>query len=124
VLAQRPVQARGLDAPRESERGVRPGPADLEGYFELFTPEAVFLGTDPGERWSVEEFRAYAEPLFRQGRGWTYRPAERHVVVASGGGTAWFDELLVNEKCKSSENFGQRDRPAKGRSWCSDLRCA
>lgn len=71
--------------------------ADGHRYFDLFAEDAVFLGTDASERWSVEEFRAFAEPYFSAGRGWTYTPQERHVVVSADGDTAWFDELLAND---------------------------
>ncbi len=72
--------------------------ADEERYFGLMTSDAVFLGTDPGERWTVEEFRAYAQPHFSQGRGWTYVPSERHVMFSADGRLAWFDERLESEK--------------------------
>ncbi|MHC4549590.1 MAG: nuclear transport factor 2 family protein [Planctomycetota bacterium] len=68
--------------------------ADEERYFAHFAPEGVFLGTDADERWTVFEFRAYAHPLFAEGRGWTYRPRDRHVTVADDGNVAWFDEML------------------------------
>lgn len=72
--------------------------ADGAAYFALFAPDAVFLGTDATERWTVEQFRAYAEPFFARGQGWTYVPTERHVFVNPAGDTAWFDERLANEK--------------------------
>ena len=72
--------------------------ADGERYFALFAPEAVFYGTDAAERWSVDEFRAYAEPHFSEGNGWTYVATERHVFLDDSGDTAWFDERLQNEK--------------------------
>ena len=71
--------------------------ADGDRYFGFFAEGAVFLGTDASERWSVEEFEAFAEPYFSVGRGWTYTPQERHVVVSADGVTAWFDELLSND---------------------------
>jgi len=67
-------------------------------YFGHFAPGAVFLGTDATERWSVAEFRAYAEPHFSQGRGWTYVSTERHIGLSDDARTAWFDERLANEK--------------------------
>ena len=67
-------------------------------YFSLFAEGAVFMGTDATERWTVADLKAYAEPYFSQGRGWTYRDTERHVFVSDDGQTAWFDELLWNEK--------------------------
>lgn len=72
--------------------------ADEARYFAHFAPEAVFLGTDATERWTVAEFRAYAHPYFSAGRGWTYVARERHVTLAPGGSVAWFDERLDNEK--------------------------
>ena len=72
----------------------RAAEADEVGYFELFEPRAVFLGTDPAERWSLEEFRAYAHPHFAAGRGWTFTPLERHVELAPTLDLAWFDERL------------------------------
>jgi ketosteroid isomerase-like protein len=71
--------------------------ADGELYFSLFADDAVFMGTDATERWSVDEFKAFAEPYFSEGRGWTYTKTERHVSVSDGGETAWFDELLWND---------------------------
>jgi pimeloyl-ACP methyl ester carboxylesterase len=72
--------------------------ADAERYFGHMTPDGVFIGTDADERWSVSEFRAYAEPYFSKGRGWTYVASERHVSLSTGGEVAWFDERLQNEK--------------------------
>lgn len=73
--------------------------ADGPAYFDLFTPDARFVGTDATERWSVEQFRAYAMPYFSQGRGWTYHPRERVVTVLDipCQCIASFDELLDND---------------------------
>ena len=38
--------------------------ADEERYFSHLAESGVFLGTDATERWSVPEFRAYAESFF------------------------------------------------------------
>ena len=77
--------------------------ADADAYFPLFAPSAVFLGTDPGERWPLDEFKAYAGARFARGDGWRYEVLERHVSVRDG--VAWFDETLRNAKlgaCRSS----------------------
>ena len=70
--------------------------ADGERYFGHMAAEAVFLGTDASERWPLPEFRAFCEPYFARGVGWTYEPRARHVVVHDD--LAWFDEQLWNEK--------------------------
>ena len=70
--------------------------ADGDAYFALYTPDARFIGTDAEERWSLAEFRAYAEPHFSQGNGWTYEPTARTVSIAEIDCrcVAWFDEVL------------------------------
>lgn len=72
--------------------------ADATAYFGLFTPDARFIGTDASERWSLAEFRAYAEPHFARGRGWTYDAGARTITLApiDCRCVAWFDEELVN----------------------------
>jgi ketosteroid isomerase-like protein len=71
--------------------------ADGDLYFSLFAEGAIFMGTDAAERWSVDQFKAFAEPYFSKGRGWTYTAEERHIYVSMGGATAWFDETLWND---------------------------
>lgn len=71
--------------------------ADAARYFGAFAPDGVFLGTDDGERWTVEEFRAYAAPYFAKGQGWTYHPRDRHVAFAPSRAVAWVDEKLDND---------------------------
>ena len=97
----RPIDA-ALDAFHEAASR-----ADEGSYLGLFAPEGVFIGTAPGERWTVEEFRAFVRPYFSQGRGWTYTPrdGERHIGVSEDGAFAWFDEVLDNAKygeCRGS----------------------
>jgi ketosteroid isomerase-like protein len=72
--------------------------SDETAYFDLMTPDSVFLGTDATERWSREQFRAYAHEPFAAGRGWRMRAVRREVVIEPGpvalGSLAWFDEDL------------------------------
>lgn len=93
VAAQTPEEAVGAVLDRLHETA---GAADGAAYFALFTPDARFIGTDATERWSLEDFRAYAEPHFSQGRGWTYEPTARTVTIADIDCrcVAWFDEVL------------------------------
>ena len=68
----------------------------FESYFDRYSTDAVFLGTDKTERWTIEEFKAYAKPAFSDGHGWTYAVIERN--WEGDGNTRWFDEILLNEK--------------------------
>ena len=73
--------------------------ADSAAYFGTFTADARFIGTDAGERWSLAEFKAYAEPYFARGQGWTYRVTDRHLEILDQPCqcVAVFDELLDND---------------------------
>ena len=82
--------------------------ADGAAYFAQFTPDARFIGTDATERWSLAEFRAYAEPYFAQGRGWTYTPRDRVMTLAplDCRCVVWFDELLDNASYGETRGSG------------------
>ena len=73
--------------------------ADGPAYFALFTPDARFVGTDATEHWSLPEFRAFAEPVFARGKGWSYPATDRTITVApiDCRCIAWFEEKLVND---------------------------
>ena len=79
---------------------------DFDRYFSHFAENAVFLGTNATERWTVAEFREYARPYLGPGGGWTYRPRARHVSVTSDGRTAFFDELLDNDALGETRGSG------------------
>ena len=109
--ATRPLETPGLDAARavgavldDFHRAA--ADADFDRYFDHFAENAVFLGTDATERWTVEEFRAYARPYFGPGGGWTYRPRNRSVSFTPDGRTAFFDELLDNQGLGETRGSG------------------
>lgn len=71
--------------------------ADEDRYFGLFAPEATFLGTDPTERWTLDAFKSFAMPHFKQrDSAWIYVPQQRWVNLSPAGDTAWFHERLGN----------------------------
>lgn len=82
--------------------------ADGAAYFDLFTPNARFIGTDVTERWSISEFKAYANPIFDAGRGWTYQPRDRLITITDNGCRciAWFDEILENATYGTTRGSG------------------
>ena len=69
---------------------------NFDSYFSRYNSDAVFLGTDKTERWTIEEFKNYAKPAFVDGHGWTYKVIERN--WEGDGDIKWFDEILFNEK--------------------------
>ena len=85
-------------------------------YFALFAEDAVFIGTDIAERWSLDQFRDYAQPHFERGTGWTFVPRldQRFVSVDRFGQVAWFDEILDSEKYGPCRGSGVLTRDAQG----------
>lgn len=103
VLAMVSTLRQGHGEPEEAERAIdesldrfhdAAARADFEGYFGLFAPEGIFLGTDATERWDVAQFRAWAAPHFARDSAWIFLPLQRHLVLDGGGAHAWFDEVL------------------------------
>ena len=82
--------------------------ADGPAYFSLFTPEARFIGTDATEHWTMAQFRAFAEPVFARGRGWSYPATERTITVApiDCRCVAWFEEKLINASYGETRGSG------------------
>ena len=78
--------------------------ADFNNYFQYFSEDAVFIGTDATENWHKKEFGAFAKPYFDKGKAWSFTPLERHIFFDKTGQTAWFDELLNTQMkiCRGS----------------------
>jgi cyclophilin family peptidyl-prolyl cis-trans isomerase len=89
--------------------------ADEERYFAHMTSDAVFLGTDPTERWTTPQFRAYAHPYFAKGKAWSFRSVRRDVRISPDGSTAWFDEDLATPNLGPARGSGVLVR--EGRTW-------
>jgi hypothetical protein len=95
--------------------------ADEKRYFACLAPDAVFIGTDSGERWVGDEFRAFVHRYFPEGRGWTYVPSARFVSLSEDQRTAWFDERLDNAtygECRGTGVLELRDGDWKIEQYC------
>ncbi|NNE70494.1 MAG: nuclear transport factor 2 family protein [Rhodothermales bacterium] len=79
---------------------------DFDGYFSLYAPNAVFIGTDASERWPLEIFKDYTKGRFDSGTAWTYHMLEREIDFSPDGNVAWFDELLTNENLGLTRGTG------------------
>lgn len=89
--------------------------ADEDRYFSHFASDAVFLGTDASERWTLDEFRAFAAPYFQRDSAWVYRMLERHITVSTDRRFAWFDERLFNDRLGETRGSGVLSR--RGSRW-------
>ena len=88
--------------------------ADEDRYFATLAPDAVFLGTAPGERWAGAAWRDFVHSYFSRGKGWAYSPSARSVDVAEDGLTAWFDETVDNEHYGACRGTGVLRRHGEG----------
>ena len=84
--------------------------ADWERYFGLYTDDAIFLGTDVSERWTMQQFKGYATPT----KGWVYTKRERHMAITPNKNTIWFDEVLDSKKYGTSQGSGLLVRTTSG----------
>lgn len=89
--------------------------ADETRYFGHMTDDAVFLGTDPAERWRKAQFRAYAHPYFARGKAWSFRAVRRHITFSADGSVAWFDEDLATPNLGPARGTGVLVR--EGGTW-------
>lgn len=89
--------------------------ADEARYFGHFHHDAVFLGTDGSERWTLAEFRAYAAPHFAKGTAWTLAPRDRRVTLSPDGKAAWFDEAV--DSARYGPGRGSGVLVNDGRDW-------
>ncbi|MCA8974512.1 MAG: nuclear transport factor 2 family protein [Planctomycetes bacterium] len=88
--------------------------ADVDRMFSLLAADAVVIGTDATERWTVAEFRALVEPSFTQGKGWTTTPTEQNVYLAADGTIAWFDERLKSSRFGEMRGTGVARKTGAG----------
>ncbi|MDM8160565.1 nuclear transport factor 2 family protein [Labilibaculum sp. K2S] len=68
--------------------------AELTSYFDMMSENAVYIGTDAGERWTKKEFFAFCKPHFLKGKTWDFKPFDRQIYFSDDHKTIWFDELL------------------------------
>jgi hypothetical protein len=68
--------------------------ADSAAFFGAMAPGAIYIGTDPGEHWTKEEFLEFAAPYFAAGKAWSFTATERNFFYDSDQAVAYWDELL------------------------------
>lgn len=78
--------------------------ADFAAYFNYFSEDAVFIGTDATEHWSKGKFMVWAKPYFDRGETWHFKSLDRNIYFHTSGDLAWFDELLNTQMkiCRGS----------------------
>jgi len=68
--------------------------ADEDVFFETLDSKAIYLGTDPNERWLKSEFIDWGMRYFERDTAWAFKPYNRNWEFTKDFQYAWFDELL------------------------------
>ncbi len=78
--------------------------ANFNEYFNMLSPNAIYIGTDATENWTKPQFEAFAKPYFDKGKAWSFAALERNIYFSEDKKTAWFDELLNTQMkiCRAS----------------------
>ena len=82
--------------------------ADEVTYFSLFAPDARFVGTDANEHWTMAQFRAFAEPWFKEDSAWSFPATSRTITIApiDCRCIAWFEEKLASPSYGETRGSG------------------
>lgn len=78
--------------------------ADYTRYFNFYTPDATFNGTDATENWDKAAFMVWAKPFFDKKTTWNFKAIKRNIYFGSNTDIAWFEELLDTQMkiCRGS----------------------
>ncbi|HAF27936.1 MAG TPA: hypothetical protein DCG75_02715 [Bacteroidales bacterium] len=68
--------------------------ANEDVFFGSLDSNAVYLGTDPDERWLKNEFMDWGMKYFERDTAWAFKPYNRFWEFSDDMNYAWFDELL------------------------------
>lgn len=81
--------------------------ADLDAYFGLMADDFIYLGTDPSERWSKDNFLTFCKPYFERKKTWDFKTNWRNWYFSPDLEIAWFEESLNTqmEECRGSGVF-------------------
>ena len=63
-------------------------------YFDLFSENAIYLGTDAKEIWTAQEFKDLYIDYFMRGNAWNFKKKDRNVYLGDYGHYGWADEIL------------------------------
>lgn len=78
--------------------------AQYERYFNFYTEDATFNGTDATENWDKAAFKTWAKPFFEKKRTWNFTAIKRNIYFGRCSDIAWFEELLNTQMkiCRGS----------------------
>ncbi len=77
---------------------------DYDAYFNFMADDFIYLGTDPGERWTKSAFSDFCQPYFERKSTWDFKTNWRNWYFSEDQSIAWFEESLATqmEECRGS----------------------
>lgn len=69
--------------------------ADESIFFGSMTEDAIYLGTEAGERWLRDELKEWSKEYFAKDKAWDFTPSDRKIYFSSDKKMAWFEESLA-----------------------------
>ena len=78
--------------------------ADYDRYFNYYTEDATFNGTDATENWDKKAFMVWAKPYFDKKTTWNFTSIKLNIYFGKNADIAWFEELLNTQMkiCRGS----------------------
>ena len=78
--------------------------ADYNRYFNFYTEDATFNGTDATENWDKAAFMVWSKPFFDKKTTWNFTAIKRNIYFGKYTDIAWFEELLNTQMkiCRGS----------------------
>jgi len=84
--------------------------ADLD-YFDKIAEDGIYIGTDPTELWTKDEFFNWSKKYFDNGKAWSFTTISRNIYLGDNKSYVWFDELLNTGMgvCRASGILRKKD---------------
>lgn len=84
---------------------------NIVDYFDFMDTSFVFLGTDPSERWTKDQFSNFCKPYFNKQSTWNFKTNWRNIYFSDDGKIAWFEESLDTQmdECRGSGVLVKKD---------------
>ncbi len=68
--------------------------AKFDEYFNAIAEDGVYIGTDPDEYWTKQEFKKWAKSYFDEDTAWHFETIKRNIFFSDDEDLAWFSEKL------------------------------
>lgn len=68
--------------------------AEFDAYFNAISENGVYIGTDPEEYWTKQEFREWISKSLKPNKGFHFETIDRNIFFNDEEDIAWFNEKL------------------------------